>query len=1147
MLLDTNTNSNSLGTVEDASPDVARDADLREWAGDTTRGAGLGREAGVGFQAGEGGAPISPWDEPDDFVSVAQILERSGTPARLGVLPSPAAETFSLSLESPPRTADGGERKREESIVEDEDEGSERRQVLQQSNQQAGESVVQGNTTPPRDPVSPEDEDELYESTPTASRTLPRNTTSLGAAVSPEDEDQLYESTPVASKTPPRNGKDNEGLYERSPKTPENLPRKSEDTDELYEVSPVTVSRLEPSATDIIVGDDDTEGEDSTVQRGVDRFRSGTKKYAPTENTDSGAVRNIDQSQNDPETVAGAQNDEDTLRQPQLTELRAAVAAANVARNDIPSPPTPKDVDRMSMISSPNDIKSEDGPDAEVSTSRRSSVSSLGNESQSGTTGSERLIMSSRAGPAGPTLVLPPDDSTTQGERFMNRPYNPRESESRQLSYLELARDSTGALVPEMLDTKVPSQTASVNLSTTSGGPAGTPPIQQHPMFPDSTTGDIDQNQQDQPDALSPSAATPLTRHRKQSNPVGAKRFSGFFRGREQLPGSPTTDPAAAGMFERYINEGSEDNATGFIADGTMPQQEHQQDQQNKRRSSLFDAFKRSPSVSKPNSSRESSKGRLDAPTTEKPIPPVVSREESSRAKTLKKPQRASTSAAEAEPKKKRFSGLGSLFGRSSTTGHKAEKGKKLLKEQPPNRDSSRRQASGRSGSAGGYEAYEKWKRQQVPNSAPARQDSALPAPLVGPTSQWDPRSAPPPGMGYGGMPRPQESWYGISQNQPPPQLRHPQPPTRQQIQRLDSGGSGGSNHIPNVPEAFQPIESSYNKQITPIRPPEEPRPQVTYFPTSPAGQEQSPSYPQPPFEQQFTTRPPQQRIPSSGSNEYQLSPQVSGQSDWQRSDRHSYGSLPSVSPIQTRGGPDGFPTDRGTRIGSISEEVSRSPARDYPDQQTPWAIAMPSDSGGLRRGLRSASHRTQSSMRPPRESQDWPMGDYDSYGPPANTYHAGMYQQPHGLPMSPETPNSSISRQYGSASSSNPLMSHAPLSEDPQMKNFMYSEGQAYPSPPYTPQSPSNQSYSHYGHRHQRPPQGRYYAQYGPNQRAPPSHQPGTYGPQRQYSGEQTLQGQRPPASYTSRRDDPTVGEEALEMKGVSYPGQEWTPTQWD
>jgi hypothetical protein len=35
--------------------------------------------------------------------------------------------------------------------------------------------------------------------------------------------------------------------------------------------------------------------------------------------------------------------------------------------------------------------------------------------------------------------------------------------------------------------------------------------------------------------------------------------------------------------------------------------------------------------------------------------------------------------------------------------------------------------------------------------------------------------------------------------------------------------------------------------------------------------------------------------------------------------------------------------------------------------------------------------------------------------------------------------------------------------------------------------------------------------------------------------------------SGYTGRRDDPTVGEETVEMKGVSYPGQEWAPERWD
>ena len=80
----------------------------------------------------------------------------------------------------------------------------------------------------------------------------------------------------------------------------------------------------------------------------------------------------------------------------------------------------------------------------------------------------------------------------------------------------------------------------------------------------------------------------------------------------------------------------------------------------------------------------------------------------------------------------------------------------------------------------------------------------------------------------------------------------------------------------------------------------------------------------------QYTPQSPQhQRWPSYGSDT--TPPPISGRSEYYAPGSRPYGSLPNISPVQSRTGYD--------RVNSIPEE--RSPAREYADQQTPWAITL--------------------------------------------------------------------------------------------------------------------------------------------------------------------------------------------------------------
>lgn len=108
----------------------------------------------------------------------------------------------------------------------------------------------------------------------------------------------------------------------------------------------------------------------------------------------------------------------------------------------------------------------------------------------------------------------------------------------------------------------------------------------------------------------------------------------------------------------------------------------------------------------------------------------------------------------------------------------------------------------------------------------------------------------------------------------------------------------------------------------------------------------------------------------------------------------------------------------------------------------------------------------------------------------------------------------------------------------------------------PYSPVSPispqgyeyasSSQQYNGYAQPQQQPRQPRQQTRYyNQAQGAPRSVGPG--GPQRQFSQNdegRPLTYQRTASGYSGRRDDAGVSEsEIMNMRGASYPGQEWTP----
>lgn len=75
-------------------------------------------------------------------------------------------------------------------------------------------------------------------------------------------------------------------------------------------------------------------------------------------------------------------------------------------------------------------------------------------------------------------------------------------------------------------------------------------------------------------------------------------------------------------------------------------------------------------------------------------------------------------------------------------------------------------------------------------------------------------------------------------------------------------------------------------------------------------------------------------------------------------------------------------------------------------------------------------------------------------------------------------------------------------------------------------------------------PPQDRYYS--GNSMIEQQSRMPRTASAAYEQPPAQEYGRPRAPTEYTGRRDDPTASEDLLDMRGASYPGQEWVPERW-
>ncbi|TLD08118.1 hypothetical protein E2P81_ATG10619 [Venturia nashicola] len=584
--------------------------------------------------------------------------------------------------------------------------------------------------------------------------------------------------------------------------------------------------------------------------------------------------------------------------------------------------------------------------------------------------------------------------------------------------------------------------------------------------------------------------------------------------------------------------------------------------------------------------------------------------------KTLKKPQRAPSSAVD-PPKNKRFSSLGSLFRRSSTmtprssTHANAQAGaqasspqsaavtpkasKRLTKVQPPQQQQQQPQQQRQqyvqrpvsyytNPPPGDYAAYEAMMRQHVQGQQQqywqqqqqAQHVYSDPALMSSPYQQQPPTAAapnaqqqsgyyhqgpsqtqyqqhPPQGRGQQyqtsepnsrthslvGSPIAEQGapygYYGSPQNQSPgPSQAMPQP------RRLHSGGQWGRDSVPGIPEANSPVDSSKNAPGAPSRSYADEKAAPAFAQGSPQQNYPGPARPtmetrqSSTYSQASVVRPPAMaQVPDNF-------PQAPGRQDYQTQywqHQHNTQREPTLPQLQTQALPAHVQT---TSVGSIDQQMARSPAKDYRDQQTPWAISLPQD--GSDRNSAAAPDVQRQPTKQYRGAPAAALGAIRSQAPPQwqeDQYSVEpQYQSIQPQQMQNTLPQGQQRRSFYGEQVSSPT-------------SYTATSPQQTSSPaPYTPASPrgqeyvySNQYQNSYPHPQQQrqrnyPPQNRYYTQ------GPPPRPSGPQGYVGQNNEGRPLVYQRTPSGYSGRRDDAAVSEaELMNMRSASYPGQEWAP----
>jgi hypothetical protein len=391
--------------------------------------------------------------------------------------------------------------------------------------------------------------------------------------------------------------------------------------------------------------------------------------------------------------------------------------------------------------------------------------------------------------------------------------------------------------------------------------------------------------------------------------------------------------------------------------------------------------------------------------------------------------------------------------------------------------------------------------------------------------------------------------YYGSPQSQPAQPM--PQP------RRLHSEGHWRRDTVPDIPEAHSPVDSSKATSVAPVHSYTDGHVDSASAQGSPQQQVQPVSSRPPMDTRQSSTYSQGSVVRSPGMAQIPDNfPQAPGRQDYQTQywqHQHRPQREPTLPNLQTQVPPAIAPT---ASVGSIDQQMARSPAKDYHDQQTPWSISLPQDGSNRQsnapswaqqppnppphqqyRGAPAAARGAVRTQSPPQHQDQYSsMTPYQFIPPPQQVQNSALHAQ--------QRQSSHYGEQVSSPTTYTTTSAHQPSHPAP------YS-----PVSPISPQSYEYASPDQYHNayaaqppQHQQQPrqpqhQNRYYSQ-SQGQGAPRSAGP---GPQRHFNPNdegRPLTYQRTPSGYSGRRDDAGVSEsEILNMRGASYPGQEWTP----
>lgn len=863
----------------------------------------------------------------------------------------------------------------------------------------------------------------------------------------------------------------------------------------------------------------------------------------------------------------------------------------------ISRPPTPAKWDLLSTVAA-------SAPPAQATASRRSSISSLGDpRSLDNVMASEEKR---RSVVGFPTVIDAVDDGrrsvsplpaqeepldlagAPRGNNFMNRTYmSGRATDQRPMSYMPLSSETPGQEamgMPQQQQKRfsTPGDFAGYSVPgmvegpqeqrIPSGPPSRTPSIGLPPKEYDRLRSPQPGDEEPFPGDTSSRQSSGFFRGAGQPAAIGepSSRRSSFFRGPDLLPApGPGMIPSPSRVDENF-NGLVDPQVSEFSDDIVRSEQQEQPQKQSRRKSGIMDTFRRA-STHSMTASRPSSRGSMAKIAATNGNEGTMAK-----SKTLKKPQRAPSSAV--EPKNKRLSRLGSLFRRSSSAkneraGDRASKAlaagpeveaqpvstgtaapRKLTKAAPPPRQPSQPQpyytAPPRPGN---YAAYEAMMRQQAGQHLPPQywQQPAYsePAMVSSPYQQQVPAGAynqqqpsgyyqqgPPVGLqqqypasasssrthslvgnqsGYQNQP---VEYYSTPQSQSPAAYPLPssqpaspmQGQARPQVRRLHSENHRRRDTVPDIPEVNSPVLPSAEEpdatrfspgygQLEQTQRPIAQEQMIHNGQTGPSrptmNARQSPNYSQSSVVRSSVGVQPLENLSRAPG------PQDGRPQDWQQPPKAQRIS-PPASPVQTQR----MPQQQYT--GSIDQQIARSPARDQQGQQTPWAISLPQGQDSSYRSHEASSWEMQPPSRSPQQYYSGPpaaaRGAVRSSSPPQQYHDQYSHMTPyHFVPPLQQAQRPALHTQQRS-SSYGFEQAASPTYYAPQDRGYTYGPQQHYP-----------QQQRYYGHHRQtsRDSQGRPVAQH-----------------------------QRTASSYSGRRDDTGVSEAEI-MRGVSYPGQEWTP----